>query len=185
MPDGKSDEDVLASVLSMVEPPAAAPAAPAKPQAPPVQQARPASTPATWTLPGFYPKAKVVTSLGEMPIEALRRRDRVRTQKGTFLEVQWVDRIRVDEGFLEGNPDAHPILIRTSALGPKKPVTNMLISPAQMIVVGSEAYKSALDLTNRPGILRLPHSGFTYFRFHCGVACNVSVDGMWFRTEPH
>jgi hypothetical protein len=42
-------------------------------------------------LTGLAPMTPVTTSFGEVPAIALRKRDRVRTRYGKFLEIQSVD----------------------------------------------------------------------------------------------
>lgn len=141
-----------------------------------------------WILPGFSGKSKVQTSFGNLPIEALRRRDQIRTIAGSYLEVEWVDRLRLDVGFLEKHPEAQPIYIPQNAFGSAMPCQNMLVSPAQAIKpsgqIGNDGVHSALDLTARPNITRMPHAGFTYYLFHCGVPAIINVDGIWVRTSP-
>ena len=51
---------------------------------------------------------RVTTSFGDLPVQALRRRDPLRLQAGTLATVEWVDCINLDEEFLAGNPDAPP-----------------------------------------------------------------------------
>jgi hypothetical protein len=142
----------------------------------------------TWALPGFFGKSKVQTSFGSLPIEALRRRDQLRTIAGSYVEVDWVDQIRLDVAFLEQHPEAQPIYIPKGAFGTTMPNQNMLVSPAQSIKpsgqIGDDGVYSALDLTARPNITRMPHSGFTYYLFHCGVPAVINVDGMWVGTSP-
>lgn len=141
-----------------------------------------------WVLPGFFGKSKVQTSFGDLPIEALRRRDQLRTISGSFVGVEWVDQIKLDLAFLEQHPEAQPIYIPKGAFGTAMPNQNMLVSPAQSIKpsgqIGDGGLHSALDLTARPNISRLPHAGFTYYLFHCGVPAVINVDGIWVRTSP-
>ena len=140
-----------------------------------------------WTLPGFFGKSRVVTSFGKLPIEALRRRDPVKTITGAYLEVQWVDKVQLDEDFLEHHPEAHPIFIPQNALGAAQPELNLLVSPAQKLKepgrVGDNTLKPASSLVNRTKATRLPHAGFTYYVFHCGQPAVVNVDGLWFETK--
>lgn len=175
-------------------PAAARPAAPSPATAPATAQ-RPASertikpSTALWTLPGFGDEARVVTSFGELPMKALRVRDPLRTAEGEFVPVQWVDRLHLDEGFLHGMPDAHPIRIAAGALGRDRPKSEMVVSPHQMIATSEvqfrNDFRSARELlTGRPGILRLAETGMTYTMFHCGRPVTVMVEGVWVRVEP-
>lgn len=179
----KTEEDILAAVLKRATP-TTVPEPP--PKAEPVSEIT--SKQPVWTLPGFHAKARVFTIFGELPIEALRRRDKVRTVTGAYVEVKWVDKVQLDVDFLERHPEAQPILIRTSALGKARPQTNVMVSPGQRMrvhgLVGEEGEKPAGELAGKRNILRMPHSGFTYYQFHCGTAATVSVEGLWFNVAP-
>ena len=154
----------------------------------PVRPTRSAAERETWNLPGFSGKSKITTIFGQLPIEALRVRDQVKTFSGEFVRIEWIDRIKLDIDFLEGRPGAQPVLIRSGAFGPNKPNQHMLVSPAQGVRMsgmhGTNVYKRASDLIGRRDIIRLPHSGFTYYMFHCGAPATVNVDGVWFATRP-
>lgn len=156
-----------------------------------LQRVRPTRNPSEreiWTLPGFYGKSKITTIFGQLPIEALRLRDQVKTFSGDFVRIEWIDKIKLDVDFLEGRPGAQPVLIREGAFGPKKPNQNMLVSPAQTLRMssmhGTDVHKKAAKLIGRRDIIRLPHSGFTYYMFHCGKPATVNVDGVWVSVKP-
>ncbi len=121
-------DDIISSVMKqMAEEEASQPAAQpeAKPAAPVVRTGREASEPSKtamrWNLPGFDGKAKVTTSFGELPIEALRLRDPVKTISGSYMKVEWLDRMHLDEGFLNGFHDASPVRFQRGALGLNTP----------------------------------------------------------------
>lgn len=141
-----------------------------------------------WTLPGFGGRCRVSTSFGELPIEALRRRDMVKTRSGTYRQVQWIDEIRLDADFMARHPEAIPIQIRTRTLGPCSPVRDILLSPGQVIVAsdffGTKPMGAAFDLEGLPSVSRIPRSEMTYFMFHCGQPETVCVDGAWFFVAP-
>ncbi|AXI55753.1 hypothetical protein C1J05_15690 [Sulfitobacter sp. JL08] len=142
----------------------------------------------TWSLPGFFGKCRIMTSFGKLPIEALRKRDPVKTLSGEYLEVTWVDKIQLDEDFLLHHPQAQPVFIPRNGLGSLQPETNMLVSPAQRLKepgrVGREALKPASELVGRTSATRLPHSGFTYYVFHCEKPAVINVEGIWFHVAP-
>jgi hypothetical protein len=145
--------------------------------------------PSHWTLPGFSGKSKVLTSFGQLPIEALRRNDPLKTSSGTFLKVSWVDRIHLDHDFLSSHPHAQPILFPAGSLGHLKPLANTLVSPAQKILtstpVGNSSFKPASALVGRGRISKKPQAAFTYFLFGCESACSVCIDGIWCSVLPH
>lgn len=149
---------------------------------------RPRAIPFHWYLPGFGGKSKVQTSLGQMPIEMLRRNDPVKVKSGTFLKVSWIDSICLDHEFLASNPQAQPILVPAGSLGQGKPLADMLVSPAQSIEasahIGVSALKPASELIGRCRISTKPQTAFTYFLFGCEAVNSVCVDGVWCRTSP-
>lgn len=154
----------------------------------PAPRPQPARKAIKWELPGFESKCRVATNFGDLPIEALRRRDKVRTISGAYREVQWVDRIRLDADFLSRHPEALPVMIRAKALGGVHPMTNMLVSPGQTVWVPkvSDGYHPAVagELDGQPNIMRARRPEVTYYRFHCGSAEKVCVEGAWFCTAP-
>jgi len=143
----------------------------------------------SWTLSGFHGKARVATIFGELPIEALRLRDELKTPLGRYLRVAWLDRINLDEDFLAGNRSAMPVLVRRNALARDVPKNDLMISPAQMLMVPEGRApgkpRSGRDLEKRhPGVLHKPVNTITYYRFHCGQAVQVLVEGVWCPTAP-
>lgn len=149
---------------------------------------RPLPRAIAWTLPGFGETARVTTSFGDLPLQALRRRDPLRTAQGTIRPVQWCDRLRLDHGFLGANPDAQPIVILANALGNGVPKTDLVVSPHQLIGIHPPGYhqefRLARDLTGRPGILRRPVGQMTYHLFHCEEPAVVLVEGVAVMVAP-
>ena len=177
-PTSPGDEDsILASVLAKTGKPA--PQEAEKPR----QSARP-----SWTLPGFHGKARITTLFGELPIEALRRRDEVKLHTGRFSRIEWIDKIQLDEAFLSYHPDGQPVLLRANVLGPGKPKVDMMVSPAQMLdsrpVHMPSALLTARDLGQRPNVMRRSLTNVTYYLFHTGEEACVSVEGLWCHTSP-
>jgi hypothetical protein len=173
----RSDSDLLAAVLDQT----ASVQAPARPRQTPARSLR-------WSLPGFERTCRVSTIFGELPIEALRRRDKVKTLSGAYIEVQWIDQIRLDVEFMERHPEAHPIRISARALGGPYPARNMLVSPGQDIwapkMVGPSGPRKAIELEGQPNISKMPKSEITYYRFHCGSPQVVCVEDAWFCVSP-
>lgn len=140
-----------------------------------------------WYLPGFVGKERISTVFGELPIEALRRWDDVRTYSGATAKVQKVDRIHLDQDFIRMNAGALPIRIPANAFGPGKPKQDLLVSPGQEVCPDGHVashFSMARDLRGR-FTLDLTHStGLTYYRFHCGEPTIVRVEGIWVRVQP-
>lgn len=141
-----------------------------------------------WDMPGFHGRARVTTNFGDLPIMGLRVRDRVRTITGEYKPVQWIDEIRLDETFLDSFPEAQPIRIGKGAIGNSSPQAEVLLSPAQELILKKEwalsETKSAGELLLRPNVFRTRESSVSYFVFHCGGADVVKVEGIWCHVSP-
>ena len=142
----------------------------------------------TWDFKGFGAKSRVLTSFGYVPMEALRRRDPIKCFDGRFLEVEFVDEIRLDRRYLIDHPEAQPILVPRASLGASRPNTDMFVSGAQPLRSTDRATDdctvTAEDMIGRAGIMRKSHGYFTYFRFHCGEPCVAQIDGVWCDIQP-
>ena len=158
----------------------------ANPRPSPARPAR--QEPIRWTLPGFCEGTRITTSFGDLPIQALRRRDPLRTREGTLAQVEWVDCIQLDEEFVRANPDALPVRIPAGAFGPNRPERDLLISPQQMVDVSTLQFRSdfrmARDLLDHPGVMRAPSMLLKYYVFHCGQAQTVRAEGICVRVSP-
>lgn len=141
-----------------------------------------------WDMPGFGPMTRISTTFGDVPAQALRVRDTVRTRTGECLQIQWLDRIILNEDFMLRHPQANPILIRASALSAGLPGRDVMVSPGQAVCfkahAGTGDFKAAGTLTGRPNILRKPEPIITYTLFHCGRPAEVKVEGIWARVAP-
>jgi len=172
------------SQLSMLER-IAAQTKQAEPVAKPAAQT---AAPIDWAMPGFGAGARVETSFGHVPVEALRRRDPVRTSDGRFLKVQAIDEFRLERRFLLTHPEAQPITIPQNVFAPGSPNREIRVSGAQVIKTPGrmdQADGKTVDaLLGQRHIRREMVGYFTYYVFHCGEPCTVSVDGMWFQVVP-
>ena len=140
-----------------------------------------------WNLPGFGAKSRVLTSFGLVPVEALRRRDPVKTRTGQFVEIEKVDVVRFDRRFLITHPEAQPILIPANALGGSVPTQEMLVSGGQRVHVPTRfdqpKGQKVSELIDRGNIARKPHGYFTYYVINCGRPTSINIDGLWFEIE--
>lgn len=144
---------------------------------------------ALWDLPGFDGKARVMTSFGALPIEALRVRDELSLPNGRVLKVAWIDQIKLDSEFLRRHPDARPFLIGACAFGTDLPRRNFLVSPQQEIHLdrwpSAGPARRVADLEGRRDILRKSSCEFIkYYIFHLGEPAEVSVEGVWCSVRP-
>lgn len=140
-----------------------------------------------WYLPGFAGKCRVSTVFGDLPIEALRPRDDLRTYAGSSAHVQKVDKIHLDAEFLRAHQSALPIRIPVHAFGQGRPAQEMIVSPGQEICTDSHVasrFLKAKELQGRFSPDLTYSAGLTYYRFHCGEPTIVRVDGLWVRVSP-
>ena len=139
-----------------------------------------------WYLPGFLGKARVTTIFGDLPVEALRVRDDLRTYSGANAQVQLVDHIHLDADFLRKQPSALPIRVPANAFGPGRPSQEILLSPGQEISTDAHVATNFIKANELRGRFNSDLSqsvGLTYVRFHCGVPAIVRVDGLWVRVR--
>ncbi len=142
---------------------------------------------AAWNMPGFGPLTPVETEYGPYPAQALRVRDRVRLRSGRFRPIVRVDRLLLDEAFLERNEDAQPVLVLAGRLGygvPKEPV---LLSPGQKVSAapGSSApFRTARELLSAGIALRRPEKFMTYVIFSFDEPEEICSNGLWLCVEP-
>lgn len=142
---------------------------------------------ADWYLAGFCGKERVGTTFGDLPVEALRARDELRTYNGQTARVQVVDQLKLDWSFIRNNPRALPIRIPANAFGSEKPARDLLVSPGQVICPDlhvAATFVKAQKLADRFRMDFTQNTGLTYYRFHCGAPNIVKVEGIWVRVEP-
>lgn len=163
---------------------------PARPAAEPrVRDGNGARSEAALTaMPGLGAKMRVPTSFGALPVEALRRRDELRTARGTFVAVAHVDRMTFDSDFLHRHEAMRPVVIRAGSLGRGMPGCDIQVSPAQKISTSKMpqpgSFKRAGELLTHPGVMHAPVELMTYYRFHIGEPAAFHVEGLWVLMEP-
>lgn len=164
------------------------PAATPAPSHPSPRARPPRQDPIRWTLPGFCEGTRITTSFGDLPIQALRRRDPLRTQEGRIATVEWVDCIQLDEDFVTANPDALPVRIPAGTFGPNRPDRDLHVSPQQYVDASATQFRSdfrlARDLLDHPGILRHATMVLKYYVFHCAAPVTVRADGLCVQVSP-
>lgn len=131
---------------------------------------------------------RISASFGEVHALALRERDLVRTKSDGFLPILWLDRIKLDEEFLELHPDAQPVIVSAGSLGRDVPSKDICLSPGQSIASLPGHYSStertAFSLLELPGVFRKPETSITYTRFHLGKPVAVRSEGLWLANRP-
>jgi hypothetical protein len=163
---------------------AAAPSAYRPVHAAPVVPARSS----TWNLPGFGPLTRIDTDYGHLPAQTLRVRDRVRLRSGRFCPILRIDRLLLDEAFIERNQDVQPVVIEAGRLGYGLPAEPVLLAPGQKLSDRQGLPPSlctARDLMRAGMAHRRPERFLTYIVFSFAEAGDVCCGGLWLRVEPH
>jgi hypothetical protein len=140
-----------------------------------------------WSPPGFGPLTRIETDFGHFPAQALRVRDRVRLRTGRFCPIARIDRLLLDEAFLNRNHDAQPVLIQPGRLGYGFPAEPVLLAPGQKL---SDRQGLPASLSTARDLLRAgmahcrPERFLTYVVFSFVEAEDVCSGGLWLRVEP-
>ncbi len=77
----------------------------------------------------FVSGTLILTSRGEIAVEALTEGDHVATASGHYRPIRWIGRRRYTGRFLAGNPNMQPIRFRAGSLGDSLPRRDLLVSP--------------------------------------------------------
>ncbi|XDA97406.1 Hint domain-containing protein [Sulfitobacter sp. LCG007] len=137
----------------------------------------------TWRVPGIHGSARIETSFGQLPVQALRRNDTVLTRSGAFVAVERVERIDLDAQFLALHPVSHPVRIPAGSLGYHMPSRDLLLSAGQILQVPGLSQGAsrcvAGSLAGRQGIVRQAVSDLSYYIVHCGGPATIRVEGVW------
>lgn len=136
-----------------------------------------------WPLPGLAPMTRVRTSFGDVHAIALRKGDEVLLRSGDYRPIEWINRIKLDEHILTLKPDSNPIVLAANALGAQAPMSEIMVSPRQIICgderSGMSVQREAAMLTAHPGVRRLRETGLSYTMFHVGDAADVYCEGLY------
>ena len=153
-----------------------------KPSHQTVPQAEP--SPDRWPLPGLAPMTKVRTSFGDVHAVALRKGDLVETRSGEFKPIVWLNRVLLDQEFLNEKTDSNPIRIQAGSVGQAIPASDILVSPRQVVIAGKKQRCEASDLIERAGVDQQRETGLSYTMFHLGDPEDVYCDGIYLHFEP-
>ncbi len=131
---------------------------------------------------------RIDTISGAFPAQTLRIGDRVRTRRGGFAEIRWLDRVLLDEAFLHRHPEAQPVVIPARSLGHSLPHREVLLSPGQMIsgegLMMPHRFRTAAELRESRLARRRVETMITYTMFLCAEPVEVKVEGIWIVLEP-
>ena len=137
-------------------------------------------------LTGFASQTRVATAFGDVPIDALRVGDEVRTFSGKSVRVRRIDKVNLDDASTSACPSALPIRISANAFGWGRPMKDMTVLPEQEIGPDAHAatnFKTANELCSQVRVQRVKATARTYYRLHCDEAVTVRVEGVWVRIQ--
>jgi hypothetical protein len=79
---------------------------------------------------------KILTTAGEMPVEALRIGDDLVTFFGGIRKIKWIGQQSFDRRFVKNNRDKLPVRIAAGALGRGLPKRDLFVSPGHSMLLG-------------------------------------------------
>ncbi|WP_422049039.1 Hint domain-containing protein [Shimia sp.] len=137
----------------------------------------------------FTPGTRVLTPMGEVPVENLQAGDKVVTRDNGLQEIRWTGRKHVSGRELMKTPNLRPILIKKGTLGPNQPERDMMVSPnhrmllvserAELLFEEREVLVAAKHLTHLEGVEQVDTVGVEYIHFMCDHHEVVLADGAW------
>jgi hypothetical protein len=138
-------------------------------------------------LRAFGPATLIETRRGPIPAIEVREGDSVFTMDGTYAEVVWTDRLRLDADFLRRMPQLKPVLLCEGDLG-LAPIRNVVLSPEQFVwddtAPGGGAFRRAADLSRHPAVFARRDVDVTYVSLLCAEPVVVEAEGLWISLIP-
>lgn len=126
--------------------------------------------------PCFTTGTRILTSHGEIPVEALRIGDVVIRHDGTGAPITWIGRRRLN---LINHPAPHtvqPVLIRAGALQDWMPSRDLLLSPDHALLLDGHLIP-AKTLIDGYAIMQVSRRFVTYFHIELAVHAALLAEG--------
>ena len=137
----------------------------------------------------FTPGTRILTPMGEIPVEQLQPGDKVVTRDNGLQEIRWAGKKHLSGQELMARPQLRPVLIKQGALGPNQPERDMMVSPnhrmllvsqqAELLFDEREVLIAAKHLTHLVGVQQVDTVGVDYVHFMCDNHEVVLADGAW------
>lgn len=137
----------------------------------------------------FTPGAQILTALGEMPVEYLRRGDLVLTRDNGYRPIRWLGRRDLTYEELLAEPRFCPVCIAKGALGDGLPERDMMVSPQHRLLVSGpwaellfgehEILVAAKHLVGKPGVEQRMTQGVSYIHLLFDSHEILRADGAW------
>ena len=129
------------------------------------------------------------TARGQVPVEELRRGDRLVTRDNGLRRIHWIGRRDVDYSELLVEPALAPVLLRAGALGEGRPYRDILVSPSHRFLIspeqsfltieGDEALVAARHLVDGRMVRAATTLGVSYIHLLCAAHQVILADGAW------
>lgn len=137
----------------------------------------------------FTPGTGIATPKGEVPVERLKKGDRVLTRDNGIQTIRWIGQKKLDHLQLKMLKELRPVLIKAGALGDGRPERDMMVSPMHRVLVHSDVAKrhfgesevlvAAKDLLSLDGVSVEAVPYVTYVHFLCDHHEIVLANGGW------
>ncbi|MEL6169233.1 MAG: Hint domain-containing protein [Pseudomonadota bacterium] len=132
---------------------------------------------------GIHANVRVSTSFGDVPAQLLRPRDMLRTRDGNFATIRRIEKVGLDEDYLNYHPEAQPVLVRAGAFGQDCPRQDALFAPGQLLQTearrfGTE-FRCAAELSGHPKVMRSPTAPIIYYVIDCGRPATILAERVW------
>lgn len=134
-------------------------------------------------LRAFGDRTLIATARGPVQARALRADDVIRSKTGEYIEIDWIEKLRLDAAFLARHPTLRPVLLCQGDLG-QAPARNTVLSAGQMVWDDEAGYRPAGELTRHPGLLDRDDLAVDYVVFQCRKPTVVEADGLWVSVTP-
>jgi len=136
----------------------------------------------------------ISTKNGGIAVEDLRPGDRIKTRDDGYKKLRWIGSCTLNNTAGEGGDADNPLRIRADALGPLRPVQDLLVSPRFRILTNhpscaalfgsSETLAPAVDLLDGDTIMRVhPAQGLTFYNLMFDRHQIIEANGL--ETESY
>ncbi len=139
-----------------------------------------------FTVRGFSEETMLETHLGPIPAKDLTTRHLLRSMRGGYLGIEWVQRLELDANDLERFPHLKPVAIKAGQFGPGAPRRDTVVSRDQTVWSGENSHDtvgcfgSSLMWAEDPDQFRDHSFAFTYITFACERQGFIRAEGLWF-----
>lgn len=138
-------------------------------------------------LRAFGEDTLILTRRGEIRAGELTDSDQVATRSGEWLDIAWLEHIRLGARFLSDHAEVKPVLICSGELGLGQPKRNVVLSPDQEIWTEDDVsrgrFRAAGDISAQPKLFDATEVSVGYVIFSCSKPTVVSAEGLWVRLD--